>query len=120
MVHSFKDHSRDHKIARDNIKTNIDLIFKQNDDICNNISLLREMLIVASWYLAEQMIEIDTHYEDAPLEHLTGIANMCSEYYRELLIMDTNVKQLIFIINQYFDFNTEEMICTSERVAGDL
>jgi len=119
MVHNFKDHSRDHKIARDNIKTNIDAVCEQCNAVCNSASLLHELINITAWYLSDEMVKIDEHYEDAPLEHLNSISNMCGEYYKELLLMETSIRQMLFILRQYYDFDTNEMICTGDRLRGD-
>ena len=119
MSHIFKDHSREHKMARDAIKANTDLINKYSMDIQKDLSQLQEYLTIATWYIGDQMVQIDEHYEDAPLEHLYKINNTYSGYCGELVGMDTVVRQLLYLLNKYFDFDGEDIQKTTVRVVGD-
>lgn len=119
MAHSFKDRNKEHQVVRDGIKANTELIHKYSTDLQRDISDLQEMITIASWYIDDQMIQIDQHYEDAPIDHLKGINRLYSDYGGELIGMDTVVKQLTYVLNKYFDFNNPDINKTAQRVIGD-
>lgn len=120
MSHTFKDHSREHQMARDSIKANTTLIMKYSTDLQHNVAELQELLTVASWYISDQMIQIDEHYDDAPLDHLKRVNGLYAEYCNELITMDTVLRQLIYAMNRYFDFSNVDIQDIKERVQGDM
>ncbi len=119
MAHSFRDRNRENQVVRDGIKANTELIGKYSTALQRDVADLQELLTIASWYINDQMMTIDKHYEDAPLDHLKSINRLYSDYCGELMNMDTVVRQLIYVLNKYFDYNNPDILTTAERVIGD-
>lgn len=113
-----KDHSRDHMVARDSIRANLDLIVRYTIEVQHNIGELQELLTLISWYLDAEMTKIDKHYNDAPLDHLRAVSNEYSDYCNDLVKMETTIRQLIFVINKRFNVESPEMLCISKKANG--
>jgi hypothetical protein len=114
-----KDHSRDHQVARDNITANMDLVNKYTTDVQHGIAELQELLTAISWYLADTKLDVDKHYQDAPIEHLTKLTSAYSSYAGELVNMETTIRQCLYVINRRFNVEDPEISTVMKRIVGD-
>jgi len=116
---TMKDHSRDHLNARDAINANVDLINRYTIELQHNISELQEMLTILSWYINAEKKKVDMHYNDTPLEHLHRVSNSYSDFCGDLVTMDTNIRQNIYVLSRRFHFEDDDIDIVKRRVVGD-